>query len=567
MWSSQGPIATRVRLPRTSLTFEAKRGDVGPRIDGERFILSGETTWLVRGEPREIALLAERMDAFSLPLQDNLLELSFGNAVGVFALGSLGAVEVESGKWSHRHFDRMLDDIAHVSARLPFAGAARGSVPYERALLEKEEILYHTFIYLRHCLLGAGPPESRLMPALEAIVRDPQRRSIRVTARVPPELARHVNAAELERLAQGRAQMSRVTDPRALASPLARALQGHMPHYVNESQTSVTLDTPENRFIKAFLGMVANVVERVRIETRSRYLRRRRPVPNAFDRRVLDDCRAMQAVLEPIRRAGMWADVGPMVHFPVSSTVLQRRAGYREAYGHFVRMRSASQVPLRPADARQLLEVKDIALLYELWTFFQLVDAISAAAGRPVQAASPETGAWEESLGHSLVVSWPSGLRLAYNARFARGGGRLGQSYSVPLRPDMALWVPAGPNEGLHLLDAKFRLEWLMTGRDGPVKDEGEIEAEERLSTHKLADLYKMHTYRDAIDGARSVWILYPGTETRYFGVDGRSAVVDVTALPVRLNGVGAVPVRPESGGSAALEALAAILCGPARSD
>ncbi len=41
----------------------------------------------------------------------------------------------------------------------------------------------------------------------------------------------------------------------------------------------------------------------------------------------------------------------------------------------------------------------------------------------------------------------------------------------------------------------------------------------------KRADLYKMHAYCDAIPNARSVWILYPGSELRFFSEDGSSVL------------------------------------------
>jgi hypothetical protein len=53
----------------------------------------------------------------------------------------------------------------------------------------------------------------------------------------------------------------------------------------------------------------------------------------------------------------------------------------------------------------------------------------------------------------------------------------------------------------------------------------------------KREDLQKMHTYRDAIPSARSVWVLYPGagaSETFYPALAG--AIRD---------GVGAIPLLP----------------------
>jgi predicted component of viral defense system (DUF524 family) len=53
----------------------------------------------------------------------------------------------------------------------------------------------------------------------------------------------------------------------------------------------------------------------------------------------------------------------------------------------------------------------------------------------------------------------------------------------------------------------------------------------------KRADLYKMHTYRDAIPEASSVWIMYPGTERAYFPASDRPPDVH--------DGVGVIPARP----------------------
>ena len=55
----------------------------------------------------------------------------------------------------------------------------------------------------------------------------------------------------------------------------------------------------------------------------------------------------------------------------------------------------------------------------------------------------------------------PSGVRLVYNAHFSRSPKGHRHSYSVPLRPDIALSIPDGPNSGLHLFDAKFRVQVL----------------------------------------------------------------------------------------------------------
>jgi predicted component of viral defense system (DUF524 family) len=83
------------------------------------------------------------------------------------------------------------------------------------------------------------------------------------------------------------------------------------------------------------------------------------------------------------------------------------------------------------------------------------------------------------------------------------------------------------------LFDAKFKVRWLEDGDDTEAE-----KAEERRGAFLYGDLYKMHAYRDAIAEAREVWVVYPGTERRWFqaqdggGVGGVPAVLgDTKAL------------------------------------
>ena len=89
----------------------------------------------------------------------------------------------------------------------------------------------------------------------------------------------------------------------------------------------------------------------------------------------------------------------------------------------------------------------------------------------------------------------------------------------MPLIPDIALRVTGGSNASLHLFDAKFRVHALTdVGLAADDKDDADEKSAERAGSFKRADIYKMHAYRDAIPDARSVWILYPGGEFRFFG-------------------------------------------------
>ena len=242
-----------------------------------------------------------------------------------------------------------------------------------------------------------------------------------------------------------------------------------------------------------------------------------------------------------------------MVRIPFSSTVLQRRRGYRRVLQHFSRIRLAPMIPLDKDGMRDLLELKNIALLYELWTFFRLVHEISAVLGSPpVRSGRLTSDLFQTAFAAGGTFEWDPGVRLVYNQRFSRSRRGQTHSYSVPLIPDIALRVSGGPNAGLHLFDAKFRVRALTdVGLAADDKEADDEKAAERVGSFKRADIYKMHAYRDAIPDARSVWILYPGGQFRFFGVpggggrSGHRAASSPEGLPGEFDGVGAIPVAP----------------------
>ena len=82
-----------------------------------------------------------------------------------------------------------------------------------------------------------------------------------------------------------------------------------------------------------------------------------------------------------------------------------------------------------------------------------------------------------------------------------------------------------------HAFDAKYRLDRFEVS-DGDADDDA--------ATYKRADLYKMHTYRDAILSVKSAFVVYPGSEFVFFD---RSGVKHME--PAELSALtGSVPCR-----------------------
>lgn len=488
------------------------------------FRLEGEHRWVVEGDEELIALALADLRDVGERVAREVLHVDFGNRVGVFRVRGLGTLEVVSGKWDETHFESMLADLARIASALPFAAGDAGPLPYDRSLAARDDLLYHAYVYIRHILSEAAPRGVRLLPALRAIVADPHRATVHVAVDVATERLQRVDADTILALAQARGTLVRT---RARGLPVS--LAGHVPRVVPERVPRSSVDTPENRFVHAFLETVSSVVSRMKaICTKN----------TAFAHRVQAECRALEEMLAPWVRHPLWRDVGVMTRLPSSSTVLQRRRGYRDVYRHFSLLRLATaHLPISAHEARDLLEGKDIASLYELWSYFQVVAALTEILGPPAVAQSLRRTELRADVAREFEVRWSSGVMAVYNATFSRTKKNGRETYSLPLRPDVVVVLPSGV---VHVLDAKFRLEWL------PGADE---EKNVDRARAKLDDVYKMHAYRDAIERAASAWVLYPGTEQFAF----TPAAYDARA---GISGVGALPLRPEAGGAENLRSL-----------
>ncbi|MYE35348.1 MAG: DUF2357 domain-containing protein [Gemmatimonadales bacterium] len=483
------------------------------------------------------------------------LVLNLVNSVGILDLPEVGPLELHTGKLDGAGFEALLADLTRLATSLPFAADDPGSSPYVSGPPPRDEVLYHAFVYLRHILSDRAPAEERLLPALELIQRAPHRRWRTERRDVPVETLTRVDSRTLLDLVTRTGAPVDAASLSLAAAALTERLGGRLPEEVSERRIRATVDTPENRFAKAFIVQANGIIGRVRSKATGRR--------DVFGRRLLADCDRMEAGLMPVARHSMWDEVGTMVRIPFSSTVLQRRRGYRQVLRHYARIRLAPRIPIDKREMRDLIELKNISLLYELWTFFRLAEIICELLGPPRRSARPTAGDdFQVALGWNRTFEWTGGTRLAYNESFSRSRPSPNCSYSVPLRPDITLRVPSGPNCGLHVLDAKFRVQTLGEAGFEPDEDPAE-RASERRGDFKRADIYKMHTYRDAIRNARSVWILYPGSEFRFFDASNSRRVIQPTDLPNLLEGVGAIPFapKPDSGsGPSPHDAVTAML-------
>lgn len=508
-------MTVRIRRRKTDAVPEP-----GPR--GLR--LQAEATYVVDGAdtPAVVRALPSRVVEVLSP---QLALVCFGNAVGRVDGGPLGMLDVSSGKLDADGFDRLCHDVARRAAALPFAAGT----PTRSGFSQHQETrppVYHAFAFLRAAMAPDAPDDQALLPALQHILARPHVRFVRSRREVGVGTASRVDVAAMLDVVAGRWPLARARSQ----SPVARRLGGRLPQRVEETTAVRTIDTPENRFALHVLGLVIDLLGEVAEAAEES----RRPG-------VAAEARALRATLEPVRAHRMWSEVGDMVHVPAASTVLHGRAPYRTLFLIHSLLMLGARLPLDDDTIDGLLELKDVARLYELWCCFRVMDAVSEALGPPSHVGDVRQGSLSvEVVEDDYAAVWPDGTTVVYNPRFKRSGKVGRRSYSVPLRPDIGLWVPTGSGGlDLHLFDAKFKVDWTH-----------DLDAEDvRKGTAKRADLYKMHTYRDAL-AARSVWALYPGTERRFYPAPaGRPG-----------DGVGALPISPGASRGALDDLVAGLL-------
>ena len=262
-------------------------------------------------------------------------------------------------------------------------------------------------------------------------------------------------------------------------------------------------------------------------------------------------------------RCGLLKSVSRLGRIPYENQVLQKREGYKQLLRTWILTNSSLAV--RDLQDNGVLsptaENRAVPDLYEYWLFFFLAQALEELNGaKKIQGnyvkELNQEGVVSIKLEHSdeprLTLELAMGdethhLGLYYNRTFKGGDGK--PSYSMKLRPDYTIetFVGYGSNymerrgnafkngtiSYLHF-DAKFRIEKVnISETDSDKEDQDELSA-------KPSDIYKMHTYNEAIRGTAASVILFPGN-TNKEGELNESYRKYFELIP----GVGALAIKP----------------------
>ena len=350
--------------------------------------------------------------------------------------------------------------------------------------------------------------------------------------------------------------------------PLRNTGIATLPEFVTVQKRRTTLDTPENRFVKfalrSFVAFLAGM--------RSRLTKFGESTESPLNRNI----RAVERRLETDLVKPFFREISDPHLVPLGSPVLQRKGGYRELLHSWLLFDTAAKLCWSGGDDVYRAGRRDVAVLYEYWGFFRLLDLVACEFNLetpPVEELIEET---RDGFGLKLKTGRHLALKgtysmagrilsvqFSYNRTFSRRGDDDEHNYpepgswTEPMRPDytLSLWPDEfGEMEAEHQelivhvhFDAKYRVDHLEQlfgksdrelGADGLERELSTEEEEQRGGTYKRADLLKMHAYRDAIRRTAGAYVLYPGANKREW-----------RGFHEILPGLGAFPLRPNADG------------------
>jgi predicted component of viral defense system (DUF524 family) len=347
-----------------------------------------------------------------------------------------------------------------------------------------------------------------------------------------------------------------------------------------------SFDTAPNRFVKFALQTFRGICEDVIDSKITNPDTGRTLVLNQERGAAWQEAVQMRDTVDACLAAPFFADIGPLRRIPFESQALQKREGYREILHAWLMLDVAAQIDWPGRNDVYDGTNRDVATLYEFWLYFVFIDLFQKKLGMTWLRDEPESGdgplpfccksdsgmrinlkrgeeswcrfRWEQD-GQSLLV------HFFYNRLFSEQPSILEDgSYSKSFRPDYtAVVLPAeyeakgwrkaedlaevaGTISYLHF-DAKYRIDKLKDLFGATEETDADRQEAKSTGTVKNADLYKMHTYNEAIRRTVGSFVLYPGTD---FKTDYKNDE-DMRSIYRRYHeiipGIGAFAIKPRA--------------------
>lgn len=436
-------------------------------------------------------------------------------------------IEIKSVKAEYRtDYRKMMEDITAYYTDLVLM---QGS-----PVTQKLEIDYDTpqqTLYQRYAFVRSIVESNAFQEAIHKIISNPVRKWEETI------VERNVcNVKRLSRKNMHQIATSRDRIPVQNGCDMGLPIEiGSVPRTLTVAYKRDTLDNPENQFIKFVIRSFSSFCSDLRSKK------------NANDRLKAEIDKTMD-VLNGHLNTLFLKQVSMPSQLNLNSPVLQRKEGYREILQAWLMFDLAAKLSWKGGDNVYEAGKRNVAVLYEYWVFFKLLEVISrvfdidpVSINNLVKTDADQINLEIQQGKTTMIEGLYDAGRRKFNVRFyynrtfvhTRESEELYKagSWTMNMRPDYTLSIWPGEidmeqaeKEDLivHIhFDAKYRVNKVDFGLDDSVNEEQmskdllNEKKEQEEGIYKRADLLKMHAYKDAIRRTSGAYILYPGTVHR----------------------------------------------------
>lgn len=447
-------------------------------------------------------------------------------------------IEVRSKKINYfKQYPQMIADLSEIASGLIYE---RESPLYQDLEFnpKKRKTLYEDFMFLEYLFRPENFPSS-----YDYILRNLYSLIISYVEEVPTSFASNISPSEMIDIISKPENMYH-TDDTPLNWP--ESMGGFVPDVINQRFYHENIDTPENRLLKYFLESLDKVINKLllSIDENDGYIKDQL----LFYRRMVQDY-----------LSDRWtSEVGRLDYLPLNSQVLQKKEGYRDIFKFFLNFELAFRLEWDEVEDQIKGYERKLSELYEYWCYFKLVKVLDNLSEKKVSyndlyELNKDKWSIKVKKGITSVQSFKMNfndqkiyIELMYNRLFSKNTSY--KSYSLPFRPDYTLLIEFDSKTYFVHFDAKYRSEGqILAFYDKISKEEtkrpdedviiNEVNTrdldEETKKKFKYGDLYKMHTYKDAILKTEGAYVFYPGDYQKIFQVNENEPIPSVGAFPL----------------------------------
>ncbi|SCG85416.1 DUF2357 domain-containing protein [Methanobacterium congolense] len=454
--------------------------------------------------------------------------------------------EVRSKKIGYLdHYPAMIGDLSEVASGMIYEMDSP-LAQYLEFHRKPKETLYEDFMFLEYLFRLENLPT-----AYEYIKRNMYSLLESYVEVVPASFASNLGPSEMLDVISRPEHLFKSDDtPKDWPS----SLKGYVPDTITQLYYHETIDTPENRFLKYFLELLDKLIEDLIVQL----------LKIKDEGYVLDELYKYQRIVQDYLSEKWVRNVGKLNYLPLNSQVIQKREGYRDIFKYFIQFEFSFRLQWDEVEDRIKGYERKLSELYEYWCYFKLIKVLNKLSNQKlvytdIYKISKDKWSIKVKKGRDSLQKFnikfndrEITLNLMYNRLFSQNTKY--KSYSLPFRPDYTIFIEfEGETYFVHF-DAKYKSEgrvldfYEKIGSNLPSDEIYEAEeelvnerdAEEQISRkYKYGDVYKMHTYKDAILFTEGAYVLYPGDEERIFN--------EISSKP--LPSVGAFPLTPGKDG------------------